>query len=233
MTVLLAEALKPFDLPLSTEAFEQLEQFHQLLLEWNGLMDLTNVLEDEMPIRHYADSLLLLKHCDLPTGASLIDVGSGAGFPGIPLAIARPDLNVVLLESQQKRVRFLNEAIKRLGLNQVRALQGRAEDMARTDLRESFDFACARALAPLNVLCEYLVPFLKIGAKALCWKGPALENELEDGQKAAMKLGALMAECYDLNIPGRCHRIQLIQKRFVCPEQYPRKAGIPTQKPLK
>jgi 16S rRNA (guanine527-N7)-methyltransferase len=166
-------------IPLSMEAAEKLFQFHLLLTDWNKRMDLTAVLEEsEMVDRHYVDSLTPLKTDRLfPKGASVIDVGSGAGFPGIPLAIARPDIHVTLLDAQQKRVRFLQEAAAQLNLINVSAIHGRAEDTAhQLEFRESFSLALARAVASLPTLLELLLPFVRIGGRALCWKGPAVTS---------------------------------------------------------
>ena len=147
---------------LTDEAQERLLAYHRLLLEWNARMDLTNVPEEEMALRHYADSLLPLARKEwFPDGARLIDVGTGAGFPGMPLAIARPDLKVTLLDSQRKRCDFLSAVCDELKLPNVTVLHARAEDGARGALREQMDVAVARAVAPLNVLAEYLLPYVR------------------------------------------------------------------------
>ncbi len=224
-------------IPLSREAAQTLGRFHDLLVDWNKRMDLTAVLEEsEMVDRHYADSLSPLKTEGLfPLGAAVIDVGSGAGFPGLPLAIARPDLQVTLLDAQQKRVRFLQEAAKQLGLANVKALHGRAEDMAhRPECRESFDLALARAVASLPTLLELLLPFTKVGGRALCWKGPAVLEELPLGEKAARLLGGALEAPIETPVPGRDWKHMLLpclktEKTF---RQYPRKAGTPGRSPL-
>lgn len=227
------EALAGFQLPLSDDAFLRLQAFHELLMDKNQVMDLTNVPESDMPIRHYADSLLPLSLGLFKKGASLIDVGTGAGFPGVPLAIARPDIKVTLLESMQKRCAFLEEAIATLGLNNARVVNGRAEDLARQpQLRERFDLALARAVAALPTLLEYLLPFVKPGGQALCWKGPALQEELTQGEAAARLLGGKLGPCHTLPIPERTHLIQVIDKIAVTPKKYPRKTGLPGKMPL-
>ncbi len=224
--------LSGFDLPLDGAAWEKLERFHALLLEKNAVMDLTNVPEEDMPIRHYADSLLGLNHGLFPGGSQVIDVGSGAGFPGIPLAIARPDLSVTLLESMQKRCDYLQEALDTLDLRNARVVFGRAEDWARGALRERFDLALARAVAALPVLAEYLLPFVKVGGQALCWKGPAVTEELPAGTRACQMLGGQMGALIDLLVPDRSHYIQVMDKVSASPQKYPRKAGLPARKPL-
>ena len=221
------------DLTLDGAACEKLEAYHALLLEWNACMDLTNVPEDEMALRHYGDSLLPLGQAAwFPQGARLIDVGTGAGFPGMPLAIARPDMQVTLLDSQRKRCDFLSAVAQRLGQGNVTILHARAEDAARTELRERFDIAAARAVAPLKVLCEYLLPFVKLEGRALCWKGPAVLEELKSGEKAAHILGAKAEPLVRLPIEGREHYVQPFLKLKKTLRQYPRKSGTPAKEPL-
>ena len=218
---------------LDEETCQRLNAYHALLLEWNARMDLTNVPENEMALRHYGDSLLPLdRDVWFPRGASLIDVGSGAGFPGLPLAIARPDLRVTLLDSQRKRCDFLKAVADELKLSNVAVLHARAEDAARMALRESFDLAVARAVAPLNVLCEYLLPFVRLGGRALCWKGPAVMEELKSGEKAAHILGAKAEQLVRLPIEGREHYVQPFVKCKKTLRQYPRKSGTPSKNPL-
>ena len=193
-------------IPLTGEAAQKLAGFHLLLTDWNRRMDLTAVLDEaEMADRHYVDSLTPLKTEGLfPKGALVIDVGSGAGFPGIPLAIARPDIHITLLDAQQKRVRFLQEASSSLDLANVTAIHGRAEDAAHLpELREKFSLALARAVAPLPVLLELLLPFVRVGGRVLCWKGPAVLKELSSGEKAAKLLGGMLEEPIPTPIPGR------------------------------
>ena len=214
-------------------ACERLAAYHALLLEWNGRMDLTNVPEDEMPLRHYGDSLLPLMRAEwFPAAARLIDVGTGAGFPGLPLAIARPELTVTLLDSQRKRCDFLTAVTEKLELDSVTVLHARAEDAARGDLRERFDLAVARAVAPLSVLCEYLLPFVRVGGRALCWKGPAVRDELAAGEKAAALLGAESEPLLRLPIEGREHYVQPFLKTQKTVRRYPRKSGTPSREPL-
>ena len=225
--------LKNADITLDDSACRRLEAYHALLLQWNGRMDLTNVPENEMALRHYGDSLLPLAQAQwFPQGASLIDVGSGAGFPGLPLAIARPDLRVTLLDSQRKRCDFLRVVTEELALGNVTVLHARAEDAARGDLRERFDLAVARAVAPLNVLCEYLLPFVRLGGRALCWKGPAVTEELKSGEKAAHILGAKAEPLLRLPIAGREHYVQPFVKLKKTLRPYPRKSGTPAKEPL-
>ncbi len=224
------EIQAPAELP------DRLEIYLQLLKEWNRKMDLTASLEDEEILdRHLIDSLTVLKTEYILPDSRWIDVGTGAGFPGLVLAMARPDLFVTLMDAQQKRLNFLNAVIEAGGLRNTRTIHARAEEGARKkELREQFDFATARAVAPLNVLCEYLLPYVRTGGCALCWKGPAIRNEMESGRRAAHLLGGRM------EMPIRCpvfgqewdHIILPIRKTERTPAAYPRKPGMPKAKPL-
>ncbi|MBR6027983.1 MAG: 16S rRNA (guanine(527)-N(7))-methyltransferase RsmG [Clostridia bacterium] len=216
---------------------EALCRYHALLLDWNTRMDLTAVTdEQDMLDRHYVDSLLPLAVPGLiPETGSLIDVGTGAGFPGMPLAIFRPGLRVTLLDAQQKRLSFLRAVADELGLDNITLLHARAEDAARDPAcRERFDLATARAVAAVPVLAEYLLPFVSPGGLALCWKGPALAEELPQGRRAALILGGRVEEAIPCAFPGRDwqHSLLPIRKTTPTPKKYPRKAGTPGREPL-
>jgi 16S rRNA (guanine527-N7)-methyltransferase len=213
-------------------ARERLAAFHAYLLEENEKMDLTNVPDAEMTLRHYADSLLPIRHGLIATYSTFMDVGSGAGFPGLVLSIALPDAQAALLDARRKRCDFLAEAVRRLGLQNTQVVWGRAEDVAHTAHRERYDLALARAVAPLSVLAELLLPFVRVGGGALCWKGPGLEGEKAAGKKAAALLGGKMGETVNLLIPGRESYVQVIRKTAPTPEKYPRKAGLAEKSPL-
>ena len=219
-----------------TELPEKLTVYLSLLNEWNSRMDLTAVTEDEETVdKHFIDSLTVLKTGIIKQDSTLIDVGTGAGFPGMVLAIAKPDLQVTLMDSQQKRLLFLEKIIKETDASNVTIIHSRAEDGARKpELREQFDYAAARALAPLNVLCEYLLPYVKPDGYALCWKGPALTDEMESGRKAAHLLGGRMEMPVFCDVAGRDwkHMILPVRKIQHTGKAYPRKAGIPKNKPL-
>ena len=231
----LAPLLQASGVPVTEEAIEELNRYWEMLIDWNGRMDLTSVPPQEMGEKHFLDSLLPLTQEGLfPAGCSLIDVGTGAGFPGLALAIARPDFQVTLLEAMGKRCQFLQAVCGELGLVNVRVIQNRAE-IAGQDAahREQYDRAIARAVAPLNVLCEYLLPFVKPGGLALCWKGPAAEDELPDGAFAARALGGEMGEIMELSCRDTRHVIVPVKKITKTLPLYPRKNGIPVKRPLK
>ena len=232
----IAIKLRENDIPFPEKLPEKLETYFQLLLEWNARMDLVaGAGETELLDRHMTDSLTVLR-TDLLEGCStLIDVGTGAGFPGMVLAMAIPGMQVTLLDSQRKRLDFLREVMDRTRTENVTLLHARAEDGARRkDLRERFDAAAARAVAPLNTLCEYLLPYVRIGGRALCWKGPALAQEREAGRRAAFLLGGRLGDPIQMPIAGRDweHVILPVDKISKTPASYPRKAGTPKSKPL-
>ena len=230
------ERLERNQIPHDAALAEKLEIYLRLLQEWNARMDLTATLEaTETVDRHFIDSLAVLRTDRIFPGASLIDVGTGAGFPGMVLAMARPDLSVTLTDAQQKRLNFLEALQEAAEIRNVTLLHARAEDAGRDrKYREMFDFAAARAVAPLNVLAEYLLPFVKVGGCALGWKGPALEKELEAGRRAARLLGGRLELPEQYTVDGRDweHTILPIRKVEKTPSAYPRKAGTPKAKPL-
>ena len=232
----IAERLERNGIPAAPGLAEKLHIYLELLREWNSRMDLTAVLEDEETVdRHFIDSLTVLKTGLVTEASSLIDVGSGAGFPGLVLAMAKPGLRVTLLDAQQKRLGFLQAVCEATGTTNAETVHARAEDGARRkELREQFDLAAARAVAPVDVLSEYLLPYVRIGGCALCWKGPALKEELASGRRAAHLLGGSLEMPVSCPVEGREweHLILPIRKVQSTPKQYPRKAGTPKQKPL-
>ena len=230
------ERLERNRISFTPELPERLEIYLALLKEWNARMDLTAVMDDEeLADRHLMDSLCVLRTELIPRRASFIDVGTGAGFPGMPLAMAREDLSIVLMDAQQKRLNFLEAVREATGIRNIQLLHARAEEAARQqNYRERFDLATARAVAPLNILSEYLLPFVKKGGTCLCWKGPSVSEELEAGKKACRILGGQTEEPISYRIADRNwdHRLLVIRKIAKTPSLYPRKAGTPKAKPL-
>lgn len=216
----------------------RLAQYHALLCDWNTRMNLTGDTSlDTSLSRLYMDSLApLVQGFLFPRGSSLVDVGSGAGFPGLPLAIARPDLNVLLVDSLGKRVAFLRAVIDSLGLTNVEAVHARAEDAAwHADYRECFDVAVARAVATAPVLLEYLLPFVRVGGHALCYKGPAAEEELDAGTRAAYLLGGGTLQVIPVTVPEEPdwqHCVLVCKKQRKTSAYFPRKSGLPAKEPL-
>lgn len=215
---------------------EKIKKFYtymQLLLEWNKKINLTAITEPNDVIKkHFIDSLTIADQ--VIENNNIIDVGTGAGFPGIPLAI-QTDARITLLDSLNKRINFLNEVKDKLELENVDTLHGRAEDVAQNSkYREKFDIATSRAVAPMNVLLEYLLPFVKIGGICICMKGPNVEEEMKNINKVLNILGGEVCEIknikfldYDMQ-----RNIIIIKKNANTPNKYPRKAGIPTKEPL-
>lgn len=214
---------------------DRLARYHALLTEWNARIDLTAVLEpEEMVDRHYLDSAAPLALGLIPQGARVIDVGTGAGLPGIPLCILRPDLRVTLLDAQRKRVTFLQAAIEALDLP-AQAVHMRAEDAARDEARrEAYDVAVSRAVAATPTLLELTLPFVRVGGRAIAWKGPGLQAELEQARRAAHLLGGALEGVLDAPVPGRDwqHVLLVCAKRQKTARQYPRRAGLPGKNPL-
>lgn len=214
---------------------DRLARYHALLTEWNARIDLTAVLEpEEMVDRHYLDSAAPLALGLIPQGARVIDVGTGAGLPGIPLCILRPDLRVTLLDAQRKRVTFLQAAIEALDLP-AQAVHMRAEDAARDEAhREAYDVAVSRAVAATPTLLELTLPFVRVGGRAIAWKGPGLQAELEQARRAAHLLGGALEGVLDAPVPGRDwqHVLLACAKRQKTARQYPRRAGLPGKNPL-
>ena len=231
---ILCEKMQDINIILSEMQVEQFFKYMNLLLEWNEKINLTAITdENEIILKHFVDSLTICKY--LENKNSLIDVGTGAGFPGIPVKIVRPDLKIVLLDSLNKRVKFLNDVIEKLDLKNIVALHGRAEEVARKpEYREQFDMATSRAVANLSVLLEYLVPFVKVGERCICMKGAEIEEELNSAGKAMMVLGAKIDKVDDFLLPGSDMRRNLVilKKMKETSGKYPRKAGVPAKDPI-
>lgn len=205
-------------------------EYYNLLLEWNSRMNLTRITEPaEVAAKHFADSVL--GESLIPRGARVVDVGTGAGFPGVPLKIVRPDIELVLVDSLGKRVKFLEELTNALALEAV-CIHARAEDAARDpELREAFDIALSRAVAPMNVLLELTTPFVKVGGASLMYKGASAREELEVCERALKILGC-RAECADYEVEWGARTIVIAAKRASTPAKYPRKAGSIEKAPL-
>ena len=232
---LLLQGCKQFEIELSTQAAEQLDTYAQLLVEWNGKMNLTAITDPQgIVFKHFVDSLLLLKAVELPQGSSLIDVGAGAGFPSMPVKIARPDLAVTMLDSLQKRLTFLEEVSRQLELD-CTFIHARAEDGGREKkLRERFDFATARAVAHLRELAEYCLPYVKVGGRFVSYKSGKLSEELTAAGKAIHVLGGEAKEPVYFQLTGTEDERSFvcIEKGKATPKKYPRKAGTPAKEPI-
>ena len=232
----LSRGLQAMGIPADAQAMDRFEAFHALLDEANARMDLTAVLdEDERVDRHDLDSASPLAQRLIPAGAAVIDVGTGAGFPGMPLLILRPDLRMTFLDAQQKRIAFLERALEALGLRAV-TLHARAEDAARMAAhREKYDCAVSRAVAAAPVLQELTLPFVAVGGTAIAWKGPGLRQEWDAARRASFLLGGAQRPPLPAPVPGRPeweHLLLVTDKQRPTPKAYPRRAGTPARRPL-
>lgn len=232
------EQLAVFQISLSPEQLRQFRQFYENLIKWNEVMNLTAITEEtDVYTKHFLDSLSIVGVVDQESlkNVSIIDVGTGAGFPGLPIAIAFPEAQVTLVDSLQKRVRFLEETVKLLGLNNVQVFHSRAEDFGRIEARrEHYDIACSRAVARLNVLSEYCIPFVKKGGYFIAYKADRIKEEMADGKKAAGILGGRVDQVISFQLPGTDYNRTLVQvfKERHTSGKYPRKAGTPAKEPL-
>jgi 16S rRNA methyltransferase gidB len=218
---------------IEVKNIEKFYKYMQLLLEWNEKINLTTIVEPEQIIvKHFLDSLTIKKYIE--DEKNIIDVGTGAGFPGVPLAIETEN-NVTLLDSLNKRINFLNDVKEKIGLENVVTVHSRAEDAAKDKkYRECFDYAVSRAVAPMNVLLEYLLPFVKVGGKVICMKGPNVKEEMDNSEKVAKILGGKIEKVEELEIPeiDMKRTVVIVKKIEKTSSKYPRKAGTPSKEPL-
>lgn len=231
---ILTRYLKEINIQLDKEQVLQFYQYMQLLIEWNKKMNLTAIIEPhEIILKHFVDSLTMETY--LQEGATLVDVGTGAGFPGIPLKICRKDIKIVLVDSLNKRLNFLNEVIQKLKLDKIETVHSRAEELGRNkEYREKFDIATSRAVANLATLSEYLIPFVKKEGKCICMKGSNVEEELENSKKAIQILGGKIIKMDSFFLPQTeiKRNIIVIKKIERTPVKYPRKPGLPAKEPI-
>ncbi|MBL7576281.1 16S rRNA (guanine527-N7)-methyltransferase [Peptoniphilus asaccharolyticus DSM 20463] len=229
---MLKERLIEFN--LDSSRVEQLEKYKEMLLEKNKVMNLTAITEsDEVDVKHFLDSLSIAKTDYLKGNKTLLDVGTGAGFPGLALKIYNPEVKVTLLDSLNKRIVFLREVIEELGLEEIDAIHARAEEAARGDLRESFDIVTSRAVANMRTLLEYDLPFVKVGGYLICMKGPEHKEELKEAKKAISILGGKLKEIIEVELPGDItHYLVIIEKIKSTSNKYPRAGGKPKSQPI-
>lgn len=232
------EGLGELGITLSDHQMEQFYQYYEMLIEWNKVMNLTAITElDEVISKHFIDSLALVKAIDLSKNSAprLIDVGTGAGFPGIPLKIAFPELRVTLLDSLNKRISFLNEVIAKLDLKNVKTIHGRAEDFGHdSSYREQYDYCVSRAVANTATLSEYCVPFLKTGGFFIPYKSGKIDEELKQGEKAIKVMGGKLMKVIRFQLLGAdAERTLIVIKKIEkTGKKYPRKAGMPSKSPI-
>lgn len=225
---LLQNYIKDYKITLTENQYEQFQKYFELLAEWNEKMNLTAITDESgVALKHFADSLSLLNFVDIPQNSSLADVGTGAGFPGVVLKIARPDIKLTLIDSLNKRLVFLSEVCAQLGI-EAELIHSRAEDGARDEkLRESFDFAVSRAVARMNVLSEYCLPYVKVGGAFCAMKGAQANEEFKESLNAINTLGGKLENKYFFELPenGGERAIAVVRKVRNTPQKYPRQSG--------
>lgn len=228
------EYLIELQIKLNEKQKEQFYKYMNLLIEWNEKINLTAIVEpQEVILKHFVDSLTISKYIE--ENSYVVDVGTGAGFPGIPLKILRDDINVVLVDSLNKRIKFLEDVICQLGLDKIKAIHSRAEEFGQNkEYREKFDVVTSRAVANVSTLSEYLIPLAKVNGKCLYMKGPEINEELNNGKNAIKILGGTILNIYQFNLPNsRIGRsVVEISKVQNSNKKYPRKAGLPSKEPL-
>ena len=231
----LDEKLKLIDINISEDEIENFKIYMKLLLEWNEKINLTAITnEDDMILKHFIDSLTIKKY--MSENEKIIDIGTGAGFPGIPLAIMNKNNEITLMDSLNKRIVFLNDVINKLKLTNVKAIHSRAEELARNKTyREKYDVAVSRAVANLSTLVEYMLPFVSVGGKCICMKGPNIEEELKNAKNAIKELGGEITKIENFKLPESDNErnIVIIKKVKETSNKYPRKSGTPSKEPIK
>lgn len=231
-------ALKDQGIELTDTQLGQFKTYYEMLVEWNEKINLTAVTEiEEVYLKHFYDSITPLFYADIDEGASLCDVGAGAGFPSIPMKIIRPDLKITIVDSLNKRINFLNELTAELGLDKIHLVHDRAETFGnhKADARHMFDVVTARAVAQLNVLSELCLPLVRTGGQFIVMKGKKAQEELDASKFALDLLGGELTKIHQLSLPKEDsdRYIMIIDKKRKTPKKYPRKPGTPNKSPLK
>ena len=230
------QELETLGIRLTDVQKRQFDRYYELLIEWNRVMNLTGITEyDEVNLKHFTDSLTIVRIKDMENVSTLIDVGTGAGFPGIPVKIAFPHIKVTLLDSLNKRIKFLNQVVEELDLKDVVTLHGRAEDYAKKqEYREQFDLCVSRAVANLSTLSEYCLPFVKKEGCFISYKSADSDEEIQQSQNALDILGGKIEKVDKFMLPGSDmgRALVMVEKVKNTPKKYPRKAGMPSKEPL-
>lgn len=229
------DELGKLNISLSEMQINQFIRFYEMLIEKNKVMNLTAITEfDEVIDKHFLDSLNLFRLIDLNSEKRILDLGTGAGFPGIPLKIAFPKIKITLVDSLNKRVMFLNDVVNQLGLEDVECVHARAEDLAKNkEYREEYDICVSRAVANLSTLSEYCIPFVKVGGNFISYKSGDCDEEINSSKAAIKKLGARISKVENFEIKDMGRSFVVIDKISSTPNKYPRKAGLPSKEPLK
>lgn len=232
---LMNEYSTEMDIVFNEKQLKQFYEYMNLLIEWNEKINLTAIIEPkEIIIKHFIDSITINKY--IKEDETLVDIGTGAGFPGVPIKILRPDIKVTLVDSLNKRINFLNEVIEKLELKEIKCIHSRVEEFGKNKkYREGFDNVTSRAVANLTVLSEYMIPLAKVNGKCICMKGSEIKQEIEDSKIAINVLGGKIEDIYEFELPKTDikRNIIKIRKIKITPGKYPRKPGMPAKEPLK
>ena len=230
------ESFKNINIDLTDEQASNLYTYYEMLVEWNKVMNLTGITEfEDVLLKHFIDSVAVCQITDMSKIKSVMDVGTGAGFPGMPLKIVFPHLKITLLDSLNKRIQFLNAVIEKLQLDEIDTIHGRAEDFGRDPkYREQYDLCVSRAVANLSSLSEYCVPFVKVGGRFISYKAGEVEEEVTSASKAVRTLHCEPAVVEKITLPESdlSRSFVIIKKKGHLDKKYPRKAGMPTKNPL-
>lgn len=228
------QGLENLKLELTEKQIEQFLKYYEMLVEKNKVMNLTAITEyDEVIEKHFLDSISLCQVYDLSKPVKILDMGTGAGFPGVPLKIAFPEVEITLADSLNKRIKFLDEVIEELGLQKVTTIHARAEELARNkEHRENYDLVVSRAVANLSTLGEYCIPFVKMSGNFISYKSGEIEEEVNAASKAIKILGGQIKDIYKFDLSDQKRSFVTIEKIKTTPKTYPRKAGTPSKEPL-
>lgn len=233
----LKKALELMGGPSDEVTINKYQQYMEGVLEWNEKVNLTNITDpEEFVIKHFIDSIICIDYPELEEAGKIIDVGTGGGFPGVPLAIAAPDKEFILMDSLNKRLKIIDELCGQIGIGNVTTVHARAEELAKNKAhREQYDLCVSRAVANMATLAEYCLPFIKVGGCLMAYKGPDAEREVEEARKALYLLGGHVEEIREGNLKefGIDHKVVIIKKVKNTPSKFPRKAGTPAKEPLK
>lgn len=231
----MAEQFEYYGFTFSQLVKRKFYTFYEMMVEKNKVMNLTSITEfEEVVEKHFLDSISLNRVVDFHNKLRMIDLGTGAGFPGIPLKIAFPEIKITLVDSSRKKIDFLRDVVRELNLDDVELVHARAEELAgNSDYRESFDLCVSRAVANLCILEEYCIPFVHIGGKFISYKSGEVDSEVRESKKACLLLGGKLSEVYKFEINDNRRSFVIIEKAKETPRRFPRKAGIPSKNPLK